>query len=89
VLFIGFMFLDWLKARLLPCRDCSFVREVRVHREPLQHPSLQEPVGHRACGVWTKATATCGRNQEHIHSAVPSGAIVEPDLQVSDRLTVP
>jgi hypothetical protein len=89
VLFIGFMFLDWLKARLLPRRDRSFVREVRVHREPSQHPRLQEPSGHRACGVWTKATATCGRDQEHVHSAVPSGAALEPYLQVSDRLTVP
>ena len=89
MLFIGFMLLDWLKARLLPRRDCSFVREARVHCELSRRPRLQEPSGHRACGVWTKATAACDWNQEHVDPAIPTEASVEPYLQVSDRLTVP
>ena len=55
---------------------------------PSQAPRVHEPMGDRARSVWTQATASHGGDQEHVHPAVLRGRLVEPHLQVSDRLTV-
>ena len=45
-------------------------------------------MGDRARSVWTQATASRGGDQEHVNPAVLRGRLLEPHLQVSDRLTV-